>query len=78
VEVLECYVKCSNGAVFAYKRVSAKFDFFGIPVVVHNCANVGSISGLGLVFVSIVQFDGNITGAYITLGKLLLEMYWLV
>ena len=42
--------------------------------VVANCANVGSITGLGLVFVSIVQFVGNINGiTYNNISQLLLS-----
>jgi len=47
--------------------------------VVANSASVGSISGLGLVFLSVVQYSGNTTGiTYTNIGNLLLSnLGWL-
>ena len=42
--------------------------------IIANSSNVGSITGFGLVFVSIVQYIGNTTGiVYDTIGKLLIN-----
>lgn len=54
-------------------------NFIFRDAVVANSASVGSISGFGLTFVSIVQFVGNTTGiTYSSITKLLLSnMGWL-
>ena len=63
----------TGGAVFNISGVATQNLIFRDSVV-RNCANVGTISGLGLVFVSIVQFVGNINGiTYNNINQLLLS-----
>ena len=67
-----------GGTVFGIAGTNTD-SFIFRDAVVANSASVGSISGFGLTFVSIVQFVGNTTGiTYSSITKLLLSnMGWL-
>jgi len=67
-----------GGTVFGIAGTNTD-SFIFRDAVVANSASVGSISGFGLTFVSIVQFVGNTTGiTYSNITKLLLSnMGWL-
>ena len=67
-----------GGTVFGIAGANTD-NFIFRDSVVANSASVGSISGFGLTFVSIVQFVGNTTGiTYSNITKLLLSnMGWL-
>lgn len=67
-----------GGTVFGIAGANTD-NFIFRDAVVANSASVGSISGFGLTFVSIVQFVGNTTGiTYSNITKLLLSnMGWL-
>jgi hypothetical protein len=66
-------IRVTAGAVFNISAASSQNLIFR-DLVVSNCANVGSISGLGLVFISTVQFVGNTTGiTYNNINQLLLN-----
>ncbi len=67
-----------GGTVFGIAGANTD-SFIFRDAVVANSASVGSISGFGLTFVSIVQFVGNTTGiTYSSITKLLLSnMGWL-
>ncbi|WP_272023950.1 hypothetical protein [Olleya namhaensis] len=67
-----------GGTVFGIAGANTD-SFIFRDAVVANSASVGSISGFGLTFVSIVQFVGNTTGiTYSNITKLLLSnMGWL-
>lgn len=63
----------SSGKVFNLSGAQTENLIFR-DCIVANSASVGSISGFGLVFFSIVQFSGNITGiTYTNINQLLLN-----
>ncbi|MCL6460594.1 MAG: hypothetical protein I4O51_01820 [Flavobacterium micromati] len=66
-------IRVTGGTVFNISAANTQNLIFR-DLVVSNCANVGSISGLGLVFISTVQFVGNTTGiTYNNINQLLLN-----
>ena len=67
----------TSGTVFSLNGLSTD-AFLLRDSIVAGCANVGSISGFGLVFCSVVQFVGNTTGiTYNNISRLLLNnMGW--
>jgi len=66
-------LRATSGSVFNIIGANTQNLIFR-DAVVSNCASVGSISGLGLVFVSTVQFAGNTTGiTYNNISQLLLS-----
>ncbi|WP_188048907.1 hypothetical protein [Flavobacterium sp. GP15] len=66
-------IRSTSGKVFNISGASTENLIFR-DCIVANSANVGSINGLGLVFISTVQFSGNTTGiTYSNISQLLLS-----
>ena len=67
-------LQATLGSVFALTASAATDSFIFRDCVVLSSTNVGSISGFGLVFCSIVQYAGNANGiTYNNISKLLLS-----
>lgn len=69
-----------GATVFNLNASTSSSTFLLRDTVIANAANIGTISGYGLVFMSIVNFSGNTNGIiYNNIGQLLLSnQAWLV
>lgn len=69
-----------GATVFNLNASASTSTFLLRDTVIANANNIGTISGFGLVFMSIVNFSGNINGiTYNNIGQLLLSnQAWLV
>jgi hypothetical protein len=69
-----------GSTVFNLNASTSTATFLLRDTVIANAANIGTISGYGLVFMSIVNFSGNTNGiTYSNIGQLLLSnQAWLV
>lgn len=67
-------VSTPGATVFSLNAASSASTFLMRDCIVANSNNIGTISGFGLVFMSIVNFSGNANGiTYNNIGQLLLS-----
>ncbi|MXO04469.1 hypothetical protein [Flavobacterium sp. HBTb2-11-1] len=67
-------ISAPGATVFNLNAASSTSTFLFRDSIIANSANVGTVSGFGLVFASIVNFSGNTNGiTYSNIGQLLLS-----
>ncbi|WP_426485260.1 hypothetical protein [Flavobacterium sp. 2] len=63
-----------NATVFNLNAASSTSTFLLRDTIIANAASIGTIAGYGLVFMSVVNFSGNLNGiTYTNIGQLLLS-----